>query len=102
MVEKKYLKIVEIISPRLGFRDSAEDFFKKINSLPGEIIIDFTGVEFISRSFAHEYLMQTRRNNSIKTINVPNNVQFRFNTVLNSIKNPKKTKVNAKRILAFA
>lgn len=102
MVEKKYFKIVEIISPRLGFRDSAEDFLKKINSLPGEIIIDFNGVEFISRSFAHEYLMQTLRNNSINTINVPKNVQFRFNTVLSSIKNPKKTKVNAKRILAFA
>lgn len=98
------VKIEEKISSKLGFRDSAEDLFHYLNTLPvGKIFIDFTGVEFISRSFAHEYLMQKNRTNKkIKNVNVPKNVKVMFDTVLKSIENPKKNKVNAKRVLAFS
>lgn len=75
--------IKERVSVDLALRNSADDLFEYLESLPEkEIIIDFVGVKSISRSFAHEYF--TKKNQSKKSIieiNVPENVKKMFRVV---------------------
>lgn len=87
-----YLKINEIIAPKLGFRDSAETFFQELEEIEQDIIkLDFKGVKFISRSFAHEYLQQKKKSKKhIIETNLPTKVVNMFDYVKNSIKNPNK------------
>lgn len=100
----KKIEITEILSPRLGFRDSAKDFFCMINQLPEDIIeIDFTDVKFMSRSFAHEYIQQKKK--SRKTIlenNISKNEYAMFQAVKKSIKNPHKLKVKPSKIITLS
>ncbi len=80
------LNIAESISSRLGFRSSAAEFFKLIETVPcNGVEIDFKDTKFISRSFAHEYLQ--RKNAATKEIeekNVPQNIKQMFQIVVNS------------------
>lgn len=89
------IKIADTISPKLGFRDSAADFFHKIEQSNSDVIqIDFENVVFISRSFAHEYLKQSKiSKKEIIPINRPENVNSMFKAINESTKNPKKFKV---------
>lgn len=102
--ENKKIEITKVLSPRLGFRDSAKDFFHMINQLPEDIIeIDFTDVKFMSRSFAHEYIQQKKK--SRKTIlenNISENVHAMFQAVKKSIRNPHKLKVKPSKIITLA
>jgi len=95
----RYVKIDDVISPKLGFRDLAESFFHKLKKEKSDIIeIDFRNVEFISRSFAHEYLQRKKNfEKEIREINVPNNVRNMFEYVLISIKKPQKAKIEPVR-----
>lgn len=72
--------IKEQISVDLALRDSASAFFDYLESIPQkEIVVDFSSIKSISRSFAHEYI--TRKNNSKKSItetSVPENVKKMF------------------------
>lgn len=36
--ENKKIEIAKILSPKLGFRDSAKDFFHMINQLPADVM----------------------------------------------------------------
>lgn len=46
------------LSSNLSFRHSADDLFEYINSLSeSKIMIDFSGIESITRSFAHQYIV---------------------------------------------
>lgn len=77
------IMIKESVSVDLALRDSADAFFDSLESLPQkEIIVDFSAIKSISRSFAHEYI--TRKNQSKKNIsetNVPENVRKMFQVV---------------------
>jgi hypothetical protein len=79
---KSTIKVMvkEQISVDLALRHSAAAFLDYLESVPQkEVIVDFSGINSISRSFAHEYL--TRKNNSKKNIteiNVPENVKKMF------------------------
>lgn len=43
-------------------RDSIDALFDQLEARPPQpLVLDFTGVEFISRSSAHEYLVRTAR-----------------------------------------
>lgn len=57
-------------------RGSAEDFFDLLERThSGTLVIDFSGVRSISRSFAHEYLVRNQRSTKrITESNVPSNV----------------------------
>lgn len=85
MNREKNIKIRNILSVDLALRDSANQFFDYVDSLPeNQITIDFTGIISISRSFAHQYV--TRRFNSNKTIsevNIPLNISKMFKVVEN-------------------
>ncbi|MBN2260683.1 MAG: DUF4325 domain-containing protein [Clostridiales bacterium] len=77
------ISIKESISPDLALRNSAENFFKKINQLASDrIIIDFTSVTSITRSFADEYLNQKKKTKkTIIDANVPEIIVKMFKVV---------------------
>lgn len=90
---KKELLIVEEIHPNLGIKGGAQLFFNYVKTLPeDEILINFEGSEFMSRSFAQEYLKQKGSiNKKIEEIKVPENVRSMLELVKNSCTpNPKK------------
>jgi len=75
--------IKDVISLDLSFRDSAERFFRYLDSLPNRrIIIDFSGVKSISRSFAHEYHIRKMESElEIVEKNVPRKIEKMFSIV---------------------
>ena len=52
------IKIEKEIYKKLSMRSSARKFFNDLDKSFPEIVIDFDNVEFISRSFAQEYVYQ--------------------------------------------
>ncbi len=58
MLDVAEVKIEKEIHKKLGMRSSAETFFNNLDSNASKIIIDFDNVEFMSRSFAQEYVYQ--------------------------------------------
>jgi len=70
------ISIAKVVSDQLVLRDSAAAFFDDIEQTQEEaVVVNFEGVVWMSRAFAHEYL--TRKKNSKKTIedrNVPEDV----------------------------
>lgn len=77
------LCLKERISTNLAFRGSADDFFDYVNSLDeSKIVIDFSGIESISRSFVHQYTInKLRSNKQITDINIPVNIKPMFELV---------------------
>jgi len=80
------ISIAESISPRLGYRSSVAELFKSIEHIPNAgIEIDFKNTQYISRSFAHEYLKQKKSTKKdIKEINIPQGIAKMFQIVVNS------------------
>ncbi|MHA2238388.1 MAG: STAS-like domain-containing protein [Candidatus Hodarchaeales archaeon] len=59
--EENTIHLASNFSRNLAFRDTVKTLFNHINNSDlDEIIIDFQDVEFISRSFAHEILLNKR------------------------------------------
>ena len=50
------IKLKKEIGPNLIVRLDAENLFKQLEGYSTNIIMDFSGIEFINRSFAQEYL----------------------------------------------
>ncbi|MDR2967937.1 MAG: DUF4325 domain-containing protein [Methanobacteriaceae archaeon] len=61
MISRAEVKIEQEIHRKLGMRSTAEDFFNSLNINVDEIVIDFDNVDFMSRSFAQEYVYQKRK-----------------------------------------
>lgn len=52
------LRLHKQISSNLSFRHSADALFDYINGLDeSKIVVDFSGIESITRSFAHQYVL---------------------------------------------
>jgi hypothetical protein len=81
-----HVNIAEAVSPVLGIRLSATKFFDKLESEQNEEVeIDFKDVEFISRSFAHEYLKKKQIiSKKIHEVNLPQNVEEMLEVVMSS------------------
>lgn len=55
------VSIAKVIAPNLMLRGIADAFFDKLEKMAAKrIVVDFAGVESISRSFAHQYLGRKR------------------------------------------
>ena len=82
----KRLFLADIISPRLFLRDTAARLFSDINKVSdNRVILDFTSVESISRSFAHEYLLRKKQSKKeITEDHLPINVVKMFDAIINS------------------
>ncbi|HJH28401.1 MAG TPA: hypothetical protein C5S51_01705 [Methanosarcinaceae archaeon] len=68
----------------LSLRDSANYFFDKLDTYKSnEIMLDFSGVQTISRSFAQQFLARIDSSNkTIVCINQPNNIKMMFEIVV--------------------
>lgn len=86
----KKISLKKAISSHLFLRQTAVNFFKEMNKLKDDkITIDFKGVEFMSRSFAHEYLQQkTKSKKDIKEMNMPSDIKKMFTYVENAQAKP--------------
>lgn len=77
------ISIAKVISDHLILRDSAAAFFDDVEQMQEEaVVVDFDGVIWMSRAFAHEYL--TRKRLSKKTVgerNIPEDVQKMMSVV---------------------
>jgi len=89
------IRLEKHIGALLAFRDYVDDLFEEINRVDANVIeLDFEGVEFMSRSFAHEYLL--RKSKSEKDIYEKNkcpSIQNMLSVVERSFKNPRKIRV---------
>lgn len=77
------IKIKDKLTDSLEYNSSATVFLDELSELyDDEIKVDFTGVTFISRSFAQEYYgKKLTIKKDIDDINVPEEVQIMFDIV---------------------
>ncbi len=98
MFSQKSIQLNESISPNLILREYADELFNSLNHIKdNSIIIDFAGIQSMSRSFAQEFVYRLKKSENIITIvNEPENVKKMFDVV----KEPKKkfalTNLNSK------
>ena len=83
---KTQINITTILSPDLKSRLAVNDLYLYIqNTGSNEIVIDFSGVQFATRSFIDEYynviMKKTSANIKIETINIPDDIQVIFDVV---------------------
>lgn len=83
MRSPRTIQIADLISKNLTLRHNANVLFNVIRSCSEDsILIDFSGVIFISWSFAHEYLSRKQHSTKrISEINVPEVVRKMFEAV---------------------
>lgn len=88
---KRVINLSVQISKDLAFRYNAVKLFEELDKIDGpEVTFDFSGVESISRSFAHQYLIDKKLSRKkISEINKTVNIDRMFRIVENS-KNKKK------------
>jgi anti-anti-sigma regulatory factor len=79
----KKINIKKDINIDLSMRFLAEDIFEIIGKNEKEVIIDFDEIEFMSRSFAQEYVYQKEQipQTNIIEINMSENVKKMFQVV---------------------
>ncbi|MCE5295847.1 MAG: hypothetical protein LLG16_01935 [Euryarchaeota archaeon] len=90
--------IKDCLSEDLATRNRASQFFEMLESSDSRsIVVNFTQVQSISRSFADEYLKRKKASHlTIHERNVPNNVQKMFEIVKSPAE--KKTVVDISRL----
>ncbi|MBE0518910.1 MAG: DUF4325 domain-containing protein [Thermoplasmata archaeon] len=75
--QAREVRLVDILSPNLLLRCNARELFFSFERFSDEeIIVDFSGIRTITRSFAHEY--SQRKNRSSRTIverSLPENIR---------------------------
>jgi 2-hydroxy-3-keto-5-methylthiopentenyl-1-phosphate phosphatase len=77
------IQIAKVISKNLLFRDSVNELFDNINNSEApEIIIDFRSVQSITRSFAHQYLINKEKSKkTIINVNIPPTIKTMFEII---------------------
>ncbi len=83
---KTQIDITAILSPDLKSRLAVKDLLLYIqNTGSEEIVVDFAGVQFATRSFIDEYyntiMKDAPANIKIETINIPEDIQVIFDVV---------------------
>ena len=63
----------------LVFRSAASTLFNDAAFQSGDVVVDFAGVKFASRSFAQEYLAcKSKQRHGVTEINMPEDVKTMF------------------------
>lgn len=71
------------IDSDLGSRNKIEELYQNIPNNISKVVMNFTGVKFMGRSFAQEYLNQKDKAAfEVIEVNVPDDVQKLFNVIL--------------------
>jgi anti-anti-sigma regulatory factor len=83
LVSQNLIRLKEAIGSNLFLRAHADELFDYIDSRRNTpFIIDFNGIQSISRSFAHEFLYRFDESKNVITLtNEPENVKKIFNIV---------------------
>jgi len=97
---KTTIDITNILSPDLKSRFAVNDLLLYIkNTECDDVIIDFSGVKFATRSFIDEYynvIMKNAPSNIlIETINIPEDIQIIFDVVKRTQHKEKDIKLDA-------
>ena len=100
---KNVIDITTLLSADLKSRYAVNDLLLYVNNTDGDdIVIDFSNVKFATRSFIDEYYNVIMKNSSsekkITTINIPEDIQYIFNTVQKTQHKEKNIKLDAKVI----
>ena len=83
----KTVRIKEAISPDLALRSRADAFFDNIEQSESEVVVDFSGVRSISRSFAQQYLTRKRASRKqIRELHIPAAIAKMFEVVESAAK----------------
>jgi uncharacterized protein YuzE len=84
LVKKVFIK--DVISYSLEFNSDATELFKEINNISeNEIIIDFSDIVFISRSFAQAYVSgKIKSSKIVHDVNIPDDVKPMLELVENN------------------
>lgn len=82
------VKIKDKLNESLEYNGAATDFLDELNEYPDdEIKVDFSGIIFMSRSFAQEYYgKKSISEKDIEDINGPEDVQLMLNIAENNLK----------------
>lgn len=77
------IRLAEVVYEDLALRDSVTRVFDSIDDSPeSDIVVDFSGVRSISRSFADEYVQRrSRSTKAVREVNVPDNVRQMIDVV---------------------
>jgi hypothetical protein len=75
-----------MLTSNLALRETAEKLISHAEGLPNsEVVLDFSGVRTITRSFAHEYCLRKRvASKRISETNVPTEVAKMFAVIQNA------------------
>lgn len=81
--QSKTINVAHVLSENLALRETATRFVTYIEGLPNpEVILDFSHVKTISRSFAHEYCTRKREiRKRVSEVNVSPDVAKMFAVV---------------------
>lgn len=92
------LKLTEEVSKNLGLRGMAVHLFDHAAFREGEVELDFAGVEFMGRAFAHEYLgLKSKCPHGVTEVNVPYCVEKMLEIVRNA--RPRAGRLTKKELL---
>ena len=74
------------VSEDLSLRNMVSNVFKAEEfKKTDDVLMDFTGIKSISRSFAHEYLLYKEKQNcKVLEINIPSDIKKMFEIVENT------------------
>lgn len=88
------LLLKDMASENLSLRNMAVNVFNAREFQGnGKVLVDFTGIVSISRSFAHEYLVNKEKQScEVVDVNVPPNIGRMFEVVKNSQEKPELVK----------
>ena len=89
------IKLKEEIHANLGMRSSAKKLFENLDNGNSKIVMDFDNIEFMSQSFAQEYVYRKKNTDiEIIEINMNNHVKKMFEIIYERLKEAE----NKKRI----
>ncbi|MBI2184597.1 MAG: DUF4325 domain-containing protein [Thaumarchaeota archaeon] len=83
--------MADAIAPNLMLRGVADAFLDRLEKTDSKVIVlDFDGVQSISRSFAHQYTVRKKKTSKeIKETNLPENVSKMLEIVERSLPSSK-------------
>jgi STAS-like domain of unknown function (DUF4325) len=98
------LSVLESVGKLLMLRDSVIALFEKVESLDApRVVLDFANVDFVSRSFADEYLLaKSRSRKTLEERNLPPQARLMIESVSHRIesiranRSPSKTRFSAR------
>ena len=77
------IMLAKEIDSDLGLRNKIEELYINIDKNVSKVVMNFSGVEFMGRSFAQEYLNQKNKASfEVVEVNMSEDVQMLFDIIL--------------------